>query len=268
MASWGIALYNRLVADGLARGGQGGVSRNGNPLPVTTPAHQLVVLAAIHDELVKAISHLCSGSSAKLVDFADVVNGYTDKPSVSFDVWVTLCRPIEGSNGLTRNAPRLSKGAVETALAEHGIVLNTGVGYRVETRQQAAVSNIANKSDRCYQLAAAAQKAGRVQLGPDEVKEWWSAVYQLFIAVEVGQEIPTPGLFDRIVGGIKYAARGTAEWVSDEAVPAVSELAGQLAAGAGKAIGQGIGAGTKGFFETAGLTAWIVVIAAVWIWMA
>lgn len=289
MSGWAAGVYTSIITGLRSKPGATTVKgRDGtSSVPVIRPTDLAVVLAAVHDDLIRCVTHLASPEIAYL-DYrwyhasspegaaADSQGAaYKSPPTVSLETWVTLCQPLPGTNGLVRISPQIPSWIQQVIIDENNALpVGTkvtlppiGLRYLVDSDQGPTLANVVDKSDQCYMLAAAILKSQVVNLTQAQVADWWDRVWQLLVALEVGLTTPTPGLAARILGGIQYATVGTAQWVAEDAVPAVSELAGQVLAGAGKAVGEGLGAGAKGFAATAGFTAWLVVIAAIVIWM-
>jgi hypothetical protein len=95
------------------------------------------------------------------------------------------------------------------------------------------------------------------------VEESFSRLWQLFVALEsAGATEPDAGLWDRVTDAAKKAAVGTGEWIQ-RAASTGGDLAGRVLAEAAQTVGEAAGSATSGFFDQAGLTAWIVVAAAI-----
>lgn len=276
---WAIAMYAKLRDEMVAARGAGADGVSGI-LPRTKPEDCAGLMAGWLDEVVKAITHVASPEHAYAVDL-DQAGSLMQQAgglalaadaglakTVPIVQWLTIGRPTD--DGQVRTMPPANTGGFwYEALAAAGVVINRGVTYRVSAGQAgpAAIVNMAARSDRCYQLIASFMRTPKPEwLSPEQTVEWWKSFYALMVATSVAQAIPTPGLWERVKGGIVYAAKGTAEEVK-AGVTAGAHVAGEALAEGATIAGEALGQGVAGFAANAGLTAWLFVLAAVAIWI-
>jgi hypothetical protein len=133
-------------------------------------------------------------------------------------------------------------------------------GVKSSADGREALRYLLGKWNECIRQAGVAlgNMARFPTMGPDQTREWWSAMYQLMTAIAVTVELPRPDFAERF----KAAAR--------HALDKSAEAAGQLAADAATFIGDVTGTATegftRGFFENAGMTSYLVVGLAIFIY--
>lgn len=88
-------------------------------------------------------------------------------------------------------------------------------------------------------------------MGAEQTREWWSAMYQLMTAIAVTIELPRPDFATRFKAAARHAL--------DKSAEAAGELAAEAATFIGDVTGTATQGFTRGFFEEAGLTAYLVV---------
>lgn len=262
MASPWIALYTRLRDELLAERGPGGPGANAKPgdpwtLPRTRPFDCLAILGELQPEVVRAIKKhndvmVAWAAPPKNMPAVTLGIGHAT-PSV--DVYLLglpaaqepLIRLVGGTTGQWWRAV-------------------TGTGYG-EKNQDEALSYILSKWDACMKLAAggfAAMPLTGSYLSATTTTEWWRALYALCIAIEVVVSTPSPGLWDRIKSGVKYAADETVKELADagqELVKATADAAAEVTNWTAETLGQAL----HKFVANLGLAGWIFVAAGIYL---
>jgi len=267
--SW-TTLYQQIRTQWVTERGAGPSGRTGAVLPRMHATDGVTLLAHVTDEFLRALAKANDEDVAKIgsddaanrrwFDAIQRVRTAADRPDLTKDLrtWLAM--------GKFRSGSRRSVRWFEQQIGP----MKGGVPYHLGGRLggTAEVDNLVGKWDRLIQLIAGHVASGvRFPHVPDDqVVEFWSAYYQLLIAMEVVIEVPDPSLSERLKGAIKHAARETLTFVED-AAEAGGELAGRgLAAGA-KIVGKAAGGGIAGFFAEAGMTAILVVALGVYVYL-
>ena len=131
------------------------------------------------------------------------------------------------------------------------------------------IKNLLIEWDRLIRLAAlhAGTFAIQPQLSATEIVGWWKAWWALATRMDQALAVaPDPGLWDRIGYSAAAAAADTGRWIQG-ASEDVADLAGRAAAELATTAGKVAGAAAGGFFDQAGLTAYLVVGLAIYLYL-
>lgn len=269
MASLWISTYTKL-RDGMLKergtGGPGAGAKPGDPwtLPSTRPLDCYAILAELHPELLRVFGKWSdeiwmmrvSGPTApKIIDPFDKVSPSEYLAGI----------PAKG-DAIVRMIPKSATGNSLVGMMTdrwYSFAFDAGWGATDET---ASVRYILEKWDRCIQLAGGAflMMPLHPTLTPSATTEWWRALYALMVAIEVVIQLPTPGLWDRMKSGIKYASTETIKELgaaTKELAHAAGQAAGEIATVAGEATGKAL----AGFWQTSGFAGYIFVGGAIYL---
>lgn len=263
-------LYTDLRAGWVAERGPGPNGRTGATLPRMRSTDGLLALSIVMDDFLRALRLAGSGQDRATVGVsdADAATRYTsssvstggvlgsagqrtyvppDQWTVPLVEWIGRGKPTSDAavRSLTWGIGPLSYSLPYhyTALQLEEIRFLMGAWNAVMVRVVAELSTAATQPI----------------LADEEIVAFWSAYYSLLRAIETVVELPHPSTWDRVKGGLKESLRATATFVG-EATAEVATIVGETA---------GIAAGglARGFLDQAGMTAFIVVAAAAYVYL-
>jgi hypothetical protein len=254
-------LQSALVSERGANGNDGG-----RPVPVTYPYEPFVVLAQLHDTMVRAIKVANANSGWALSPTGDRSVGVRTAAGITIEEWLMRAKPRGDDASVRYYAPPNVLAQVEVAWtvgldgvwAVNGssVIIDPDIRpQREEVRVLVGAWNAAIKQAGEL-LVRMLTHPGR--LTDAETAAWWGRLRSLAVRLDVSREYPRPGFWDRVKGALREA--GTKSVAAAEDIVGVgSKVAGQAAAELAKTAGIAAGSFTEGFFDQAGLTAYVVV---------
>lgn len=260
-------MRDKMVADR----GVGGTGATGARLPKTFAHDPYVMLSMIYDTVIATLKLSGRDAWAMIGESQAEYGIITGSSSVSLVSIPGVTHQVSVADGmikvehwLTHGRKHPTEGTIRYAKPVWGLVaLPWHFGHRFGG-QLAEVRQLVSKWDACIKLAGIAIGGMAMQpvMTPEATREWWSAYYQLLIAIEVIQEYPHPDTWQLLAGGIKAAVRESVETIQKGAEEA-AKVAGQAAAEIGKTAGMVAGGFSEGFFGQAGMTAYLAVAVAI-----
>ncbi len=237
--------------------GTGATGVTGSPLPrmaALTPVGMLVaIVPSITEALAKA-----SGRR----DVSEFLNGNQGRGTAGGDLPISQVRSITLDDYL--RARPLDAYGLMRQLGGRTWILK---GRHNDGDEQ--IKNLLIEWDRLIKLAAlhAGMFALSPQLDAPSIVSWWKAWWALSTRLDQAlATAPDPGLWDRIAYSAEHAAVDTGRWIQDASAD-VADVAGRAAAELATTAGRVAGAAAGGFFDQAGLTAYVVVGLAIYLYL-
>ncbi len=270
MADTWTKLYTTMRDKMVADRGVGGTGATGARLPKTFAHDPYVMLSMIYDTVIATLKLSARDSYAFLgaspSEYRQLTGenapGGIQVPGVTQTVSPSLAT-LKVEEWLTRGRKHPTDNTVRYVKPSWGFVaVPWHYGYRFG--QLAEIRQLVGKWDECIRQAGIAIGGMSMQpvMTPAATREWWSAYYQLMIAIEVIQEYPHPDTWQLLAGGVKAAVKESVETIQKGAEEA-AKVAGAAAAEIGKTAGMVVGGAAEGFFSQAGMTAYLAVAVAI-----
>lgn len=265
MGAW-VALYTQIRGELVKARGRGATGRTGADLPPTFAHEPFIFLALLWPSFMEAVKTAGGGfkhayPAGPPSSNAQKILRRIDSPdatgAVELEKWLSSAKPA-GDDPSVRYVTSSLTSMVSIPVA-YGHT-NRALEWSGRDPDVAMVRSVLVKWNVAIKMAGLClEKMGtHPTLTPDQTVDWWSAMYQLLVAMEVVIENPPPTLGAQVIGGIKKAAEESVK-ATQEILAVGSDLAGRAAAEVAKSAGIAAGAAAKGFFDQAGMTAYLVV---------
>ena len=237
--------------------GIGAHGTTGSALPKMAAMAPIGMLVAIVPAIVEGLAK-ASGRR----DVSEFLNGNRGRGMAGGDLPISEVRSITIDDYL-RARPLDAFGALRQLDGRTWIL--KGLHYDGDEQ----IKNLLIEWDRLIRQAAlhAATFFTSPQLRPEEIVAWWRAWWALATRLDQAMATaPDPGLWDRIAYSASHAAADTGRWLQATGED-VADVAGRAAAELATTAGRVAGAAAGGFFDQAGLTAYLVVGLAIYLYL-